>query len=302
MLKKTPLMVMTSLGLLLSGISLQAYEIEALSNEKNKNDTSVATPHSLEKQGERSGQPIDMKKLSEAFGHFIGRNLQSPGLSFDLESIIKGVREGAAGKPAPLSEKEYEEMMAVVQEKAFKEISTSNLKAADEFMQKNRETAGIIEVVPGKLQYLVLKEGTGPSIEAHGSPKINYTGRYQDGTVFSSSEEMGGAITIPIDQTISGFSKGIVGMKKGEKRRIFVHPDFGYGTNGQLLPNSLLIFDIEAVEIHSDEAKDKTPHSADESTDVEDDDDLFLEEEKPTKGAHGATYDSDTTKRAAGSL
>ena len=43
-------------------------------------------------------------------------------------------------------------------------------------------------------------------------------------------------ITIPLDQTIPGFSKGIVGMKEGEKRRLFVHPDLGYGTTGQLPP------------------------------------------------------------------
>lgn len=43
-----------------------------------------------------------MKKLSEAIGNFIVRNLQSPGLSFDLESIIiKGIREESAGQASP---------------------------------------------------------------------------------------------------------------------------------------------------------------------------------------------------------
>lgn len=214
---------------------------------------------------------IDMKKLSEAFGHFIGRNLQSPGLSFDLEGIIRGIREGAAGGPAPLSDKEYEEMMAAVQEKAFKEMSNTNLKSANDFMVKNSQAAQVKEVVPNKLQYTILKEGTGVTVESHSSPKIHYTGKYQDGTVFGTSEEMGGPITIPLDQTIPGFSKGIVGMKEGEKRRLFVHPDLGYGTTGQLPPNELLIFDIEVVKANAEADQDKS-HGSHAKKDALDDD------------------------------
>lgn len=40
-------------------------------------------------------------------------------------------------------------------------------------------------------------------------------------------------------------------MKEGEKRRLFVHPDLGYGTSGHLPPNALLIFDIELVKADS---------------------------------------------------
>ncbi len=200
---------------------------------------------------------VDMLKLSEAFGHFIGRNLQSPGLKFDVESLIKGIRGGASGAPSPLSDKEYEEMMASVQERAFKEISANNLKAAEEFLAKNRSEGGVVEVVPGKLQYLIVQEGKGPVVEAHASPKVHYTGKYQDGTVFGSSEETGGPIVIPLDQTIPGFSKGIVGMKEGEKRRLFVHPDLGYGTTGQLPPNELLIFEVEVFQADSEEGKEE---------------------------------------------
>jgi len=205
--------------------------------------------------------------------------LQSPGLKFDLDNIIKGIREGAAGDPAPLSEKEYEEMMAAVQEKAFKEMSAANLKAANDFMAKNKSEAGIIEIVPGKLQYSITKEGSGATVEAHSSPKIHYTGRYQDGTVFGTSEEMGGPITIPLDQTIPGFSKGIMGMKEGEKRRLYVHPDLGYGTTGQLPPNELLIFDIDVVKANTDD-ENKGKANARSKEEGDEDEDLYMDEEE----------------------
>lgn len=271
MLKKTRLVALASLGLFLGYCALEAADLNNANVDGNKQTSTPASAQNLADQT----KPIDMKKLSEAFGNFIGRNLQSPGLSFDLDGIIKGIREGAAGQPSPLTEKEYEEMMTAVQEKAFKEMSSSNLNAANDFMAKNKQESGVVEVVPGKLQYTVLKEGTGATIEPHASPKINYTGKYLDGTVFGTSEEMGGPITIPLDQTIPGFSKGIIGMKEGEKRRLYVHPDLGYGTTGQLPPNELLVFDIEAVKANSDEGKGSK--DGDDSND--DDDDFFLEED-----------------------
>lgn len=227
----------------------------------------------------------DMKKLSEAFGNFIGRNLQSPGLKFDMESLIKGIRAGAAGEPSPLSEKEYEEMMASIQERAFQDMSESNLNAANEFMDKNRKEMDVREVVPGKLQYKILQEGSGLAVTEHASPKIHYTGKYHDGTVFGTSEEMGGPITIPLDQTIPGFSKGIVGMKEGEKRRLFVHPDLGYGTTGQLPPNELLIFDVEVLQANADDSKGDLD---DEEIDLEDDEESD-DDEKTNQPAQAGT-------------
>lgn len=191
--------------------------------------------------------PKEMLKVSEAFGHFIGRNLNAPGIKFDLESIIKGMRDGAAGKPAPMSDQEYETAMTKLQERAFSQLSNDNLKEANTFLTDNAKKEKIVVVEPGKLQYMIIEEGTGAPVTEHARPLVTYSGKYADGTVFGSSEQVGGPITIPLDQTIPGFSKGIVGMKEGEKRRLFVHPDLGYGTSGHLPPNKLLIFDVQVV-------------------------------------------------------
>ncbi|MBA3722948.1 MAG: FKBP-type peptidyl-prolyl cis-trans isomerase [Parachlamydiaceae bacterium] len=292
MLKNTRLMAITSFGIILSCFQAQADDKMMSSQDKSNSYMQAEKAATSEKNADqpKADQPIDMTKLSEAFGNFIGRNLQSPGLKFDMESLIKGIREGAEGKASPLTEKEYEEMMAAVQERAFKEMSETNLKSANDYMTKNAKVTGVVEVVPGKLQYQIQKEGTGPVVEAHSSPKIHYSGKYQDGTVFGSSEEMGAPITIPLDQTIPGFSKGIVGMKEGEKRRLFVHPDLGYGTTGQLPPNELLIFEIELVKAHSDDEK----AGADASS-TEDDEDFYADDEDDEDNA--ATKKTDEAKK-----
>jgi len=262
MLTKNHLFALTSLGLIF-GSTLQAEDqahpaSKYAFEEKTKTDANVADAGAPDANVEvkKPEQKIDVEKLSEAFGNVLGTNLKASGIQFSLDGVVKGIRAGYEGKSSPLTDKEFEEMMVLVQEKAMKEKAEVNLKAANEFMQKNSKAEGVKEIVPGKLDYQVLKEGTGAVVEQHSSPQIHYSGKYQNGTVFGSSEEMGGPITIPLDQTIAGFSKGIIGMKEGEKRRLFVHPDLGYGTSGQLPPNELLIFDVEVVKANSDDKQE----------------------------------------------
>lgn len=257
MLKKTHFLVLlNAIAMTTAGHSFADQPAQTIS-------THAATNLDVSKVSPASGE-IDIKKLSETFGNFIGRNLNSPGIKFDLESIIKGMRDGAEGKPSPLSDEDYEAMMVKVQEQSFKKISEDNLKLANEFLDKNAHADKVVVLEPGKIQFTVLEEGHGTAVQQHSSPLIQYTGKYLDGTVFGNSKDVGGAITIPVDQTIPGFGKGIVGMKEGEKRRIFVHPDQGYGTTGHLPPNSLLIFDVEVIKADNKDANQAKLENEDE--------------------------------------
>ena len=166
---------------------------------------------------------IDMGKLSEAFGNYLGEQLKKPGLNFDLDRIAKGMRDGIAGKPSPLTPQEYETMMTELQEQMFNQMAQENLKEANEFLAKNAKAKGVFEIEPGKLQYVIVQEGKGATVQADGKPMINYTGRYINGKVFDSSENVGGPVAIPLSQTISGFSRALAGMKEGEKRKN-IHP------------------------------------------------------------------------------
>ncbi|HSX03143.1 MAG TPA: FKBP-type peptidyl-prolyl cis-trans isomerase [Rhabdochlamydiaceae bacterium] len=183
-------------------------------------------------------------QVSEAFGHLIGKNIDTLGIKFDLKRVIKGLQDSSEGKVAPMSESECIQAISTAQEKAFKNQAVENLKKADDFLNKNAKENAIISVGDGKVQYKIEKSGTGEEIKEHYSPLIRYVGKYLDGTVFGSSKE---DEMISLDETIAGFSKGLLGMKEGEKRTLFIHPDYAYGTSGYLPPNSLLTFEIELV-------------------------------------------------------
>lgn len=211
----------------------------------------------------KENDPQELKNLSEAFGHFIGRNLNNPGFNFDLESVIKGIRNGEKGKPSPMSDEKYEQLLQTYQAKAVMALSDENLRKATDFLAGNKLRGTIIEIEPSMLQYEILTKGKGESVKESSSPTIHYTGKFVDGQVFGSTKDADEPVTISLDQTIPGFKKGIVSMKEGEKRRLYVHPDLGYGTQGPLPPNSLLIFDIEVIK--SETKEEQEPEQADAS-------------------------------------
>ena len=190
----------------------------------------------------------DLGVISETLGHLIAKNLDTLGFQFDMKRVIKGLEDSMAGKQAPLSEADCVQAITAIQEEQYAKLSEANLSAASSFMAKNILEAGIVEVQKGKLQYRVTKAGTGAEVQPSDTPVIRYVGRFLDGKVFGQSKT---DETISLEDTIPGFKQGIVGMKEGEQRTLFIHPDLGYGTSSYLPPNTLLTFDIEVVKANA---------------------------------------------------
>lgn len=191
----------------------------------------------------------EISKVSEAFGHLIGKNMESIGVDLDIDLVVKGLQDAAKGKDSPLSESECIEALASAQEKAFQKKAEENLAAAEAFLKKNASNRKVVSLEEGKVQYKVEKRGKGSVVEEGFSPMIKYVGKYLDGSVFGQSET---EQMISLEETIPGFTKGLVGMKEGEKRTLYIHPDYGYGTSGYLPPNSLLTFEIEVVKANAE--------------------------------------------------
>lgn len=191
-----------------------------------------------------SEQKKEIAKISEAFGHLIGKNLEAIGVELDIQSVVKGLKDSAEGKSSPMTESECIQAITIAQENIFAEMAEKNKAQADEFLQKNSAESGIISLENGKVQYKVLQEGQGECLKEGDSPLIQYVGKFLDGSVFGESKE---PEPFSLDEVISGLRAGLLGMKEGEKRTIFIHPDQAYGTRGSLPPNSLLTFEIELI-------------------------------------------------------
>lgn len=97
-------------------------------------------------------------------------------------------------------------------------------------------------------------EGTGIAAEKGALCFCHYEGFLEDGTKFDSSLDRDRLFEFVVGskKVIQGWSQGIIGMKEGGKRTLFVPAELGYGDRqiGQYIkPNSNLIFQVELFEV-----------------------------------------------------
>lgn len=82
----------------------------------------------------------------------------------------------------------------------------------------------------------------------------HYRGFLEDGTLFDSSYDHGRPFrtVMGVGRVIKGWDQGMMGMRPGGKRQLFVPSHLAYGERekGKIPPNSHLIFEIELLECH----------------------------------------------------
>ncbi len=106
---------------------------------------------------------------------------------------------------------------------------------------------------PTKLEITDELVGTGDrAVKVGDKIKVHYTGTLMNGRKFDSSRDRNEPFEFTVGTgVIAGWSQGVVGMKKGGKRKLAIPSDLGYGKNGS--PPSIpgdagLKFDIELLE------------------------------------------------------
>lgn len=98
-----------------------------------------------------------------------------------------------------------------------------------------------------------LRVGDGESPKPGQTISVNYVGTLEDGTEFDNSYKKGGPVDfrIGVGQVIKGWDEGLMGMKVGGKRRLFIPSKLGYGAvpRPKIPPNSNLLFEIELLDV-----------------------------------------------------
>ncbi len=99
-----------------------------------------------------------------------------------------------------------------------------------------------------------LNVGSGRSPKKGELVTVHYTGWLTTGKKFDSSVDSGSPFSFVLGagQVIRGWDLGVATMKVGDKVKLTIPPELGYGRNGYpgaIPPNATLIFEVELLKI-----------------------------------------------------
>lgn len=238
-------------------VSAKSATAPSATESKVKSGTLAASRQSA---AELAPQGIDVKKLSESYGHALGQSLINSGLGLDTDLVVKGLKSAVNGQAFPMSLPEYERNMAQLQNIASEFLKKANLEDANQFFEELKSEGSATMVEDGKIAYEkseVDATESGVVAKENATVLVIVSARLLDGRHFftcPAADDKGESVhplTLPLDTAPPALAKGIIGMKENESRLLYVHPSACEGMAdmfGDLLPpNALLIFDLQLV-------------------------------------------------------
>ena len=183
----------------------------------------------------------------------IGASLLPLKDDIDVAVLVQAVRNSLGASGAPLmSEQEAMQTLQAYMGRKQQAVAEKNRAEVAAFLAKNRGQKGVL-TTPSGLQYMVLREGSGPRPLASDTVRVNYEGKLLDGTVFDSSYKRGEPASFGLNQVIAGWTEGVGLMPVGAKYRFWIPSQLAYGRNGApeggIGPDATLTFDVELLGI-----------------------------------------------------
>jgi FKBP-type peptidyl-prolyl cis-trans isomerase FklB len=207
--------------------------------------------------------PEYMQQVSYGIGQNFAQQLldnQIEGL--DVKSLLAGISDALSGAKPKWTDEQLQPTMArfsnEMRQKAMIRMTqqaAKNKQEAAAFLARNAKQEGV-QKTPSGLQYRVLKQTDGASPTLNDTVRCNYRGTLLNGTEFDNSAHSGGPAEFKLiqgeDGLIPGWVEALQKMHVGEKWQLFVPPHLAYDAESPgppIEPNSLLVFEIELVEI-----------------------------------------------------
>ena len=193
-------------------------------------------------------------RVSYGIGRQLGDQLrQNPVPGMSLEAVLAGLSDAYTEQDSRVSVDDLNDSFKHIRERMQAEAQAKAAAAAETgaaYLLENAKRDGVV-LLPSGLQYEVLVEGQGdkPSRQSH--VRTHYHGTLIDGSVFDSSYERGQPAEVPGGGVIAGWTEALQLMSVGSKWRLTVPSELAYGAQGvgSIPPHSVLVFDVELLEI-----------------------------------------------------
>ncbi len=209
---------------------------------------------------EQSEFKDDKEKASYAIGVYFGNQVKRGNMEVDVDTVVSGMRDILAGKPAKLNDQQVQEAIRTYQTAEQKRVAEKSKKEGEAFLAENKNKSGVktheVKLPDGstaEMQYKVITEGTGESPKSNDVVQVNYKGTLINGHEFDSSAKHGGQpAKFPVTRVVRGWTEALQMMKVGSKWELYLPSSLAYGDRGfppDITPGATLIFEMELVGI-----------------------------------------------------
>ena len=191
----------------------------------------------------------EIERFSRNEGYKFAQDLKNNVEWVDFYFVLQGIQDYISGKKLQNEINPEEEAdFYRISFQLFELESKINLQKACLYLHELSNNTDSHTLENGKIIYKVVVEGQGSSVvQKDSAPLLRYIITTLNGLEIVNTRQCLAPYQVLLTETIPGFAKGIEGMRAGERRVIYIHPDFGYGKVGQVPPNSLLIADVEVT-------------------------------------------------------
>jgi FKBP-type peptidyl-prolyl cis-trans isomerase FklB len=192
-----------------------------------------------------------MDKFSYGLGLGIAQQLSQMGAEISVDDFAQAIRDVLEGKETAISFAEAQQIVNAHFAEMEKQAHAAAIEQGEMFLKMNKERTGVVRLESG-LQYEVLSSGTGRKPKATDRVRCHYEGRLVDGTLFDSSIQRGEPAVFGVNQVIAGWVEALQLMSEGDKWKLFIPYNLGYGeqgAGGAIPPYSTLVFEVELLEV-----------------------------------------------------
>jgi FKBP-type peptidyl-prolyl cis-trans isomerase FklB len=203
-----------------------------------------------------AGTSAVLKTTQDSLSYAIGLSVanfykQQNITNINTALVMRAINDVNKGNKRVLDEQQANACIVSYMQKAKAEKAAVAKKQGEEFLAANKTKPGVV-TTPSGLQYVVLKEGTGPKPALTDMVRVHYHGTLIDGRVFDSSVERGQPIELAVNGVIPGWTEALQMMPVGSKWKLFIPSKLAYGdqqAGPMIAPGSTLIFDVELLDI-----------------------------------------------------
>jgi FKBP-type peptidyl-prolyl cis-trans isomerase len=196
-------------------------------------------------------------KLSYATGVQAVRNFTKNGIPFNIDEIIRGMRDAQAGGDLAMNEREIRLVLNALQTDLRRNMAANQKALGDKNTQRGDAFQAAFKAKPGAkdlgngVLYRVIQQGSGPKPSEAEAVIVKYRGTNIDGVEFDATED-GKTAILRVNQVIMGWREALKQMPSGAKWELVIPPRLAYGDRGvgtTIGPNETLVFEVELVGI-----------------------------------------------------